>query len=601
MSRVDTRHVRTSTRVLTVCLGSAACWASVLFAQQLPSGATPGGVLPRVAPAVQSSPQQGELFTIPGVAERPLGADEGPRLVVKSFKLIGVNNRAEYGIREADVQRLLQGELQKQPAEGLTVNQLQALAGTVADFYHAKGLILAQAFVPAQEVRDSQVTVEVLEGRLSGIKLEGNKSYSKRLLLRPFNPLMGQPVDRKSIESALLTLTDYPGITAFGILGAGHDVGTTNLTLRVQNERRVTAESSVDNHGSQFAGEYRGQLALGFNNLLGDADRLRIYGLYGYEPGDTHARGTYGGINYEIPLFSPRDSVLLSYSTNSYDIGRVSADIAATNPKGKTGIGELGYRHDLAPSRLGSASFGLALDVKRATFDESGQELFKDDLTTARVNFAWDRTDTRFRGVNQFEIAYVRGFKNWLGAMGDYNAAATLETIQASRFGASGEFGKGTLSAQRLQRITTNSSLLLRVQGQFSSDRLVSLEQLSLGGPDAVRAYPIAEGLIDSGAIGTAELIFGAPGIANRPAFANRTWGQVLQFSLFIDYGHGILNKPNLLGVQDHFNLGGWGGAVQFNVPSRVFFRVDVAKPMTSFAATNGRDPQYFFRLGVSF
>jgi len=47
--------------------------------------------------------------------------------------------------------------------------------------------------------------------------------------------------------------------------------------------------------------------------------------------------------------------------------------------------------------------------------------------------------------------------------------------------------------------------------------------------------------------------------------------------------------------------MAGWGGAIQLNVPSRVFARIDVAKPYTSLTPGNGRDPQYFFRFGVSF
>ena len=43
------------------------------------------------------------------------------------------------------------------------------------------------------------------------------------------------------------------------------------------------------------------------------------------------------------------------------------------------------------------------------------------------------------------------------------------------------------------------------------------------------------------------------------------------------------------------------GGALQFNIPGRVFARVDVAKPVTGLAPSNGRDPQYFFKLGTSF
>ena len=595
------RHFHKAVGVLLLC-SAAGGWSSLLA--QLPPGATPGGVQPKPTEATQPAPPPSELFSVPSVPERPLGLEEGPRLVVKSFTLAGLGDLAarHAKVSEAEVHQLLDAALKRQPQAGLTVNQLQELAGKVADYLHAKGFILAQAFVPAQDVRNGDVKIQILAGKLKTVKVEGNKVYSAPTLLRPFNSLVGDVVEKDSMESALLTLANYPGLSAFGVLGAGAEVGTTNLTLRVQSEQRITVDGSYDNYGTQFAGERRAQVAVGVNDLFGEADKLRAYGLYAYEPGDTNAHGTYGGFNYEIPLFTPRDSVLLSYSTNSYDIGGVSAAIASLKPKGRTGIGELGYRHDLPPNRLGSASFGVALDVERATFDEQGAELFKDDLTTGRVNFAWNRTDTRFHGVNQLEVAYVRGFKNLLGAMGDYNNAPPPGTVQASRFGASGEFGKATLNAQRLQSITTNTSLLLRFQGQFSSDRLVSLQQLSMGGPDSIRAYPVSQALVDNGVVGTAEYIFGIPGLANRPAFANRTWGQVLQLSVFYDYGHGTLNGPNPAGVLAHYNLGGWGGAVQFNIPARVFFRLDIAKPTTtSYVASNNRDPQYFFRLGVSY
>jgi hemolysin activation/secretion protein len=106
---------------------------------------------------------------------------------------------------------------------------------------------------------------------------------------------------------------------------------------------------------------------------------------------------------------------------------------------------------------------------------------------------------------------------------------------------------------------------------------------------------------MDRGAVATAEIILGAPGFANRPAFAGRTWGQVLEVSLFTDYGTGHLNGALPAGTPATTTLGGYGGALQFNIPGRVFARFDLATPATGRTPSNGRDPQYFFRLGTSF
>ena len=57
-----------------------------------------------------------------------------------------------------------------------------------------------------------------------------------------------------------------------------------------------------------------------------------------------------------MPIFSPRDFLEASYYTNTYVIGGLSGSLTALHPQGQSSVAELGYRHDFAPSRLGSAS-----------------------------------------------------------------------------------------------------------------------------------------------------------------------------------------------------------------------------------------------------
>src|SRR5690606_9230502 len=202
----------------------------------------------------------------------------------------------------------------------------------------------------------------------------------------------------------------------------------------------------------------------------------------------------------------------------------------------------------------------------------------------------------RSRGITQLSVDYSHGFNNLLGSMGDYDLQAG---VRASRLGASGQFDKLSLSLQRYQRITQNHALLLRASGQYSSDLLVSLEQFSIGGPDTVRAYPGAEFFGDTGGFASVEWIINAPGFAARPAIGGRNWGQILQLSLFVDYAAGKLNEV-LPGEDDHAELGGAGIGLQLNLPNRFLARFDVARPIDGPKASNGREPQYFFRLGMT-
>ncbi len=594
------RHVRKINKTNPVWLATllGSCCAPV--AAQVPPGATPGGALPRVAPAVQPPERQGELFDIPRMYDRPLGLQEGPRIYVTAFKLQGAVDRPKHHLEAAQAQAILDAARQVEPAEGYSINQLQQVAAKVAAYYDAHGYILAQAFIPAQKVANGVVIVQVMEGRLAGVKVEGNKKYPTKTLVRPFKALVGSPVDKDSIESALLTVTNYPGLTAFGVLGAGTEVGTTDLTVRVQSEERFRVDAVADNYGTEFAGQYRAQVTLTVNDPLHMADRLKLTGLYANSASGGASHGTYGGADYEIPVFSPNDVLHLDHLTNQYNVGAAAAAVAGSRSDGRTRVDEVGYRHDFARTRLGSASIGLAFNVKTATFDSPPAVIYDDKLTTARLDAQWERVDTRFHGVNTLMLSYTHGFNNLLGAIGPYNAADAAIS-HTSRLGASGEFNKFNLDIQRLQRLTRFTSLVLRVNTQYTKDPLVSLEQFSMGGPDSVRAYPVSAALAEKGGVASLEYVIGAPGFAARPGPRNRAWGDILQFSLFADYANGELNAPLTPGQVHDVSLSGTGGSVQFSLPGKFFARVDVSTPFSNHTPTNGHHPQCYFRLGTSF
>src|SRR5262249_55504732 len=146
-----------------------------------------------------------------------------------------------------------------------------------------------------------------------------------------------------------------------------------------------------------------------------------------------------------------------------------------------------------------------------------------DKLTTARLDAQWERIDTRFRGVNRVAFSYTHGFNDLFGSLAAYDPATVAAGGSTpNRLGASRAFDKVAIQVQRLQRLSQYSSLMLRLDGQYTSDPLVSLEQFSMGGPDSVRAYPVAEVLAEKGGVASLELIVGAPGFAKRPAFGNQ-------------------------------------------------------------------------------
>lgn len=260
-------------RLAIVLLGSACVASSLAAVVDVPAAARPGAIRP--GEERQTIPQQpsGEVFEVPAVVDRPLEIDTGTRIQVSSFELLGAVDRPKHDISTDDIQHLLDGKLGGQ-ATGFTVGRLQEVADEVTRYYRERGLILAQAFVPVQNVTDGVVKIQILEGVLGRVVTEGNEMYDEKVLQQPFRKLIDQPVTNKSAEAALLGLTEYPGISLFGVFQPGQQVGTADMVVKVQEEKRFEAGIRADNHGIRETGQNRYRLIGSVNNLTGAGDKF---------------------------------------------------------------------------------------------------------------------------------------------------------------------------------------------------------------------------------------------------------------------------------------------------------------------------------------
>src|SRR3546814_11300252 len=77
------------------------------------------------------------------------------------------------------------------------------------------------------------------------------------------------------------------------------------------------------------------------------------------------------------------------------------------------------------------------------------------------------------------------------------------------------DFWSLRLSFVRMQYLTRSQRLYLKLNGQYSDDVLVPMEQFALGGPDSVRAYPISDALGDRGYHVAVEYQVDAPGFGD--------------------------------------------------------------------------------------
>ena len=634
------------TGALYLCL---ALWAPALWAQF--GGATPGGALPVLPASPPELPDPADLepFPVPPAVERPVDPAAGERLFVAEFLLRGAEDHPREGIRVADLEELVESlrrehlglvevddngftlgerdrisdvvrglvdaedlaahmaeleELVKGLREqrfrrlaGMTIGQIQEVAAAVTQHYRSAGFILAQAIIPAQEVDDGVVIVEVIEGKLGAVVFQGNEMYRDAVLAAPFKDLIDTPVTASAIETAILLSSDYPGVSVFGVFQPGTVVGETDLVVRTQEERSWEASVRADNYGTRFTGQYRAFADVQWNNPTGVGDRFYAAILRQYDP----TNANFWQLEYERPIGPPGMSIGVSGQRNPFDVG---SDLAGAGLTGESEIFRLFGRHALIRSRQKNVTGILTWRRSNATTSQLGVPIATDALSVLEVEVDFDSIDSRARGLNVGALGFTVGLGDLLGGVGDTKAAQTPGC--PSRIGASGEcatndFFKSYASYSRLQRLDEGISLLVRTEGQWSPSLLTSLEQFNIGGPASVRAYPVSEALFDSGVFGSLELTVNAPGFSQVPAFGGLTWGQVLRVSFFSDFAYGRLNDA-LVSDRATASFYGYGAGLGFGVPGQVHGRLQYARPFAGAAtASDGDDDRFWFELTYQF
>lgn len=144
------------------------------------------------------------------------------------------------------------------PGRDLTLPELRNTAARITRFYNDRGYILAQAYLPAQDVVGGTVTIAVVEGRYGAINLRNQSGVSDARVNRVLGGLdRGDPVAIAPLERRLLLLSDMPGVTVQSTLSPGAEVGTSDLTLDLTRAPRVYGSLEADNAGNRYTGAYR--------------------------------------------------------------------------------------------------------------------------------------------------------------------------------------------------------------------------------------------------------------------------------------------------------------------------------------------------------
>src|SRR6185437_13013610 len=159
----------------------------------------------------------------------------------------------------------------------LMMEDLERLRLALTLLYVNKGYLTSGAIIPDQNVIDGVVEVQVLEGKLTRIDIEGNRWFSSSYLRDRLSLGSRTPVLLAPLQEQLQLLQQDRRIERVNAeLRPGDQQGESVLNVRVADRNPFHASIDINNYQTPLVGAIRGIGTLTHDNLTGRGDPLSV-------------------------------------------------------------------------------------------------------------------------------------------------------------------------------------------------------------------------------------------------------------------------------------------------------------------------------------
>lgn len=400
--------------------------------------------------------------------------------------------------------------------------------------------------------------------------------WAKRAVVGDLRPGSLFRVDK--LSSAVLKLNELGGVSATACIQAGSAVGTSDVVLSLKRTPAVKADIQADNYVLRYTGPYQLQGSLGLEGAWRQGERI------GFTAGYSGNVGSYGsrqlGIAANVPITPGGLGVVGGLNWADY---RSLEEYAADQYTGFYTSAIIGLNQVLW--RRPDSGLSVRLIGSLNHYEDSVFNAITYDNRTSAVGRLSLLGDLQDRMLGSASPAYN-------AAQLTLSYGELSRPDQYSRYfpGDGGTIGKANFTINRLQTFASLPRFSLGLQGQFqlAFSNLNVAEELSLGWPNGVRAYPPGEALGDSGLVGQLTARYELLPDRRRPGDRRR-----LTLKAFLDGGVVWRWQNSLQGAFYPLQLSLWGPGVglEWGRERDYSVSIDVAWPMgQNGARQNGLD-----------
>ncbi|HEX6112361.1 MAG TPA: ShlB/FhaC/HecB family hemolysin secretion/activation protein [Geminicoccaceae bacterium] len=526
-------------------------------AAQLPDQ-VPGRLAPSERrPELPAPPREGPPpLVVPQPPPARPGAPGGLRVWISQIEIVG----AELIDRDR-----LEAAVAGYAGRFLSIDELIALRDVITRLYVDQGYVNSGAIIPQQDVSDGVIVIQVIEGRLGEIQVEGLRHLRASFVEERIRAATGPVLNVERVREQLLLLLREPLIERLqATLLPGPTLGDSRLLVEAEEAQLATVTTDLSNDRPPAVGAEEAEVLLTLRSTSGRADplRLSVAATEGLRTAyfDYSVPLTAGDLRFNLAgqaqtseiVEEPLDELDIEGESYTLDIG-LSAPLVNRSNEQLLASMTLSRRHSETKALGRSFSFAPGVDDGEA------------DITAIRLAQEWRRSWSAARSTSA--IAARSTFSLGLDALG-----ATINDE-----GPDSQFLTWLGQVQWAVRDeSTGNQLRLRGDLQLAAEGLLPIERIGIGGLRSVRGYRENRLVRDSGWIVSIEYDLPLVRLPVPRLSAGPDDG-FLRLAPFIDAGGGWnvgTETPNPDAIY------GAGAGLVWTVSPRLEFRVDAALPL---------------------
>ncbi|MEQ8969380.1 MAG: ShlB/FhaC/HecB family hemolysin secretion/activation protein [Coleofasciculus sp. C1-SOL-03] len=490
--------------------------------------------------------------TTPEIPETPEGATQ-EQITVQKFEFTGNTAFSDQELAEVTA------EFTNRP---ITFAELLNARTAVTQLYVNNGYATSGAFIPPQPLTQDTVTIEIVEGGIEQIQVNGLRRLRANYVRSRIAVANPKPLNVPHLLESLRLLQLDPLIENISAeLSTGSGPGTSLLIVDIIEANTWSYQLFANNGRSPSVGSFRRGASITQANLLGFGDGVTL--SYTNTDGSDEIE-----FNYTLPVNPRNGTISFSFSNTSSEI--IEDPFNFLDIQSDSTSFDLTFRQPLIETPTQELAVGLTASRRNT------KTVFLEDLVGEEVGFpslgADEDGEIRVSALRFFqewtqrgasEVFALRSQFNW--GLGLFNATVNDDAPDSLFFSWRGQ-------AQWVRLLAPDTLLVLQGDVQLAAQDLLPVEQIGLGGLGSVRGYRQDIRLTDNGAFASAEV--------RLPILRIPEWDGVLQVTPFVDVGtvwnNGEIDDP------DPSSLASLGLGLQWQQGDRITARLDWGIPLIS-------------------